>query len=432
MPTINKLLFFCFIYLPLLVSSHSSYAKALKFELSPEVTNGIYLLAQPERSAAGQTQKLQLEFGELNGQTMLAAASCPRCPAAGYRLLEVESEELGRPVFFNTMGIYVFAYDATTFVTVMADGPLGKKIWKNLVYANVYNKQGTAGINLEEGKQFVIAEAKRLMTGEGIAKSEVTGGNGTYYAAAVQTIGSGQYDQIDVVIYPQEKIVLTGMNCRSCSHDTYNFESELSQAVGKNVYEMGYMGRFIIEQKTGELWWTNAKLGKAESDKNSNFNVITQDKNFARKLLIDKTLQNNIDQTLAGYATKSKSAVDARYKQQDLQRTANNKLPTKGMQDNSLDQDSFIAATAWANSYGWKETLMYTYITSRDWRILRHPLTGIQTGRRISGVITMKRDDGLCSYQGAVFEQAYNGTDYQKTVMVGVVPGQNKLDCSKL
>ena len=420
---INYTLFIVFIGL-----SHTSFS----FELTAQETNGIYNLAQPERSAAGQTQKLQLEYGEMNGQTVLVAASCPRCPPAGYRLLETETQELGRPVFFNSSGIYVIAYDATTFVTAMADGQLGKKIWTKLAYSNVYNKQGTAGISLDAGNQFVIAESKRLMTGEGIAASNVTGGNGTYFAAAKQTIGSEQYDQIDVTIYPKQKIIFTGMNCRNCGNDTYYYESELSQATGKNIYEMGNMGRFLIEQKTGELWWTNAKLGKAQWGKNDHFNVITQDKAFSRKLMIDKNLQAKIDSTLKDYSTQSKAAVDARYKQQDLQRTANNNLPKKGMNDSALDKDAFIAAQAWANSYGWKETLMYTYMTSRDWSILRHPLTGIQTGRRISGMITMKRDDGLCSYQAAIFEQAYNGTDYQKTTMVGVVPGQNKLDCSKV
>jgi len=115
-----------------------------------------------------------------------------------------------------------------------------------------------------------------------------------------------------------------------------------------------------------------------------------------------------------------------------LQRTANNQLPKKGLINAALEQDALVASQAWANQYGWKETLKYSYITSRDWSILRHPLTGIQTGRRINGIITMERKDGLCSYQPAIFEQAYNGSSYQKTVIVGVVPGQNKLDCSKL
>ena len=419
----NSLLF-------MLLSSSTQLGWA--FELSPQSTNGIYQLAQPERSAAGQTQKLQIEYSDTNGQTVLVAASCPRCPPAGYKLLATESKELGRPVFYNSSGIYIIAYDDTTLVSVMADAQLGKKIWTKLAYANVYNKQGSPGITLEAGKQFVIAESKRLMTGEGIAASKFMGGNGTYFAAARQTIGSEKYDQIDVTIYPKQKIVLTGMNCNSCGNDFYNYESELSQATGKNVYEMGNMGRFLIEQKTGELWWTNAKLGKTQWGKNDYFNVITQDKVFSRKVMIDKTLQAKIDSTFESYASQSKAAVDARYEQQDLQRTANNKLPKRGMTDSALDKAALTAAQDWAGSYSWKETLMYTYMTSRDWSILRHPLTGIQTGRRISGMITMKRPDGLCSYQGAIFEQAYNGSTYQKTKMVGVVPGQNKLDCGKI
>ena len=418
--------------LTLMVLLTSLSALAFSFELTPALSNGIYELAQPERSAAGQTQKLQIEYGEMNGQKVLVAASCPKCPAAGYRLLETESNELGRPVFFNTMGIYIIAYDATTFVSVMADGQLGKKIWQNLAYANVYNKQGTQGITLDAAKQFAIAESKRLMTGEGIAKTAVTGGNGTYYPAMTHAIGSGQYDEIDVLIYPKQKIILTGLNCTSCRTDTFEFQPELSQATGKNIYEMGNMGRFLVEQETGVLWWTNANLGKQLWHKNSHFNVLAQDKTYARKLTIDQALQATIDKTLEAYAQQSKDAVDARYKREDEQRTANNQLPKKGLTDTALEQDTFAAAQVWANQYQWKETLKHTYLTSRDWSILRHPLTGIQTGRRINGIITMQRDDGLCSYQAAVFEQAYNGSSYQKTVMVGVVPGQNKLDCAKL
>lgn len=405
---------------------------AAAFELTPEKVNGVYDLAQPERSAVGQTQKLQIEFGEMKGQKVLVAASCQGCPAVGYRLMETETAELGRPVFFNSSGIYVIAYDENTFVSVMPDGQLGKKIWKNLVYANVYSKQGTPSVSLQEGKQFVIAESTRLMTGEGVAKAKVGGGNGVYFPAAKHTVGGNSYDQIEVLIYPKQKIVLNGMNCRNCSTDTFNYQSELSQAIGKNVYEKGHMGRYLVEQGTGVIWWTNAKLGQELWNSKSHFNVLAQDKTLSRKLTIDKAMQSDIDKTFTVYAQKSKATVDARLLREDQQRTANNTLPKKGLTDTGLEKDALAAAEQWANRYGWKEKLKYVYMTSRDWTILRHPLTGIQTGRRIQGIITMERDDGLCSFQGASFEQAYNGADYQKSVMVGVVPGQNKLDCSKI
>jgi len=401
-------------------------------ELSPENVNGIYQLAIPERSAGGPTQKLQVEYGEMNGQKMMATQACPRCPAAGYKLQDDASNELGRPVFFNAMGIYLIAYDENTFVSVMADAPLGKEAWSKIVYANVYSKQGTPTISLEQGKEFVLAESKRLMTGEGIAAFEVSGGSGTYYAAVRQTVGSKQYDQIDVKIEPEKQIVLEGMNCRSCTSSTYTYVDELSQAIGKPVYEMGHMGRFLIEQDTGLLWVANVSFGKQLWEKNNNYNALGQDKTAMRQISQDQAAQNKMESQIKSYAEKAKAAVDARYAQQDLQRTANNELPDKGMQDSDLEQSALIAAQDWAKSYQWKEQLQYVYITSRDWSILRHKITGIQTGRRIQGIITMKRDDGLCSYQQAIFEQAFNGTDYQTTIMTGVVPGQNKLDCGKI
>lgn len=400
--------------------------------LTPEKVNGIYQLATPERSAAGQTQKLQVEFGEMNGQKIMATQACPRCPAAGYKMLEEASNELGRPVFFNSMGIYIIAYDENTFVSVMADGQLGKKVWSKITYANVYSKQGTATITLEAGKQFALAESKRLMTGEGIAKFEVTGGSGTYFAAVRQTVGSKQYDQIKVELDDKKQIDLEGMNCRSCTSSKYVYEAELSEAIGKPVYEMGHIGRFLIAQDKGVIWVASAPLGKQLWQEHSSYNVLGQDKTAMRQISQDKAAQNEVESVLKGYAIKAKAAVDARYAREELERTANNELPAKGMADGDLEQDALTAAQAWANSYSWKEQLEYVYMTSRDWSILRNKLTGIQTGRRIQGVITMKRDDGLCSYQQAVFEQAYNGTGYQATVMTGVVPGQNKLDCGKI
>jgi hypothetical protein len=400
--------------------------------LTPEKVNGIYLLAIPERSAAGQTKKLQVEYGDMNGQKVLVTKACPRCPAAGYKLQDEATNELGRPVFFNSMGIYIIAYDENTFVSVMADAELGKKAWSTITYANVYSKQDTATISLDIGKQFVLRESKRLMTGEGIAKFEVTGGSGTYYAAVRQMVGSKKYDQIAVKLNDEHKIILAGLNCRSCTTSTYLYAAELSQVIGKPVYEMGHMGNFLIEQDEGVILVANVGLGKALWTDSNSYNVLGQDKTAMRQISQDKAAQDSVDITLKAYAIKAKAAVDARYAREDLQRTADNVLPTKGLDDSDLDQSALIAARAWANSYDWAEQLQYVFMTSRDWSILRNKLTGIQTGRRIQGVITMKRDDGLCSYQQAIFEQAYNGTNYQAIVMTGVVPGQNKLDCGKI
>ena len=94
-----------FLKASILICSLFMVFTAQAFELTPEKVNGIYLLATPERSAAGQTKKLQVEYGDMNGQKELVTKACPRCPAAGYKLQEEATNELGRPVF-STLWVF--------------------------------------------------------------------------------------------------------------------------------------------------------------------------------------------------------------------------------------------------------------------------------------------------------------------------------------
>ena len=417
--------------LSLLVSILFSF-NAMAFELSPELVDGVYDLAEAERSTKGQTKKMIVQYGDLNGTLVLVTKACKKCMPAIYKLQPEESKDLARPVFFNTMGIYIIAYDTNTFVSVMADGQLGKKVWSKIAYANVYNKQGSAGIDLAAGKQFVLAESKRLMTGEGAPAVAVTGGSGKYFAAARQTIGSTKCDQFEVIIKPKKEIILSGKSCNGSSEDSYKYHADNSAATGKNVYEMGYMGRFIIEHDTGVLLWNNIKMGESLWGNNSHYNVFAQDKTVVKKLMIDEAKQNEVDQALANYAKVAKEAADLRHAKADQARTAKNALPAKGLTDAELNAEAVNAAKARAGREGWNETIEDAYIRGTDWTIERNKLTGIQTGRYIAGVIVMRRKDSLCSYQSVHFGQQYNGSGYQKAYVYSIDSGQNKLDCSKI
>lgn len=407
-------------------------SNALAFELTPELVDGIYDLAAAERSTKGQTKKLSVQYGELNGMLVLVTKACKQCMPAVYKKLPEESNDLARPVFFNAMGIYIIAYDTNTFVSVMADGQLGKMIWSKVAYANVYNKQGTPGIDLAAGKDFVLAESKRLMTGEGAPAVAVTGGSGKYFAAVRQTIGSTSCDQFEVTVEAKKEITLSGKSCKGSSEDSYKYRAEISAAIGKNAYEMGNMGRFIIEHDTGVLLWNNLKMGETLWKDTSNFNVFAQDKTVVKKLMIDEAKQKEVDQAMANYAKIAKAAVDLRYAKEDQARTAKNALPAKGLSDAELNAEALNAAKARAGREGWNETIEDAYIRGTDWNIERNKLTGIQTGRYIAGVIVMRRKDSLCSYQSVHFGQQYNGSGYQKAYVYSIDSGQNKLDCSKI
>ncbi len=415
-----------FFLLGLLVSSN-----AWSYKLTADQVNGIYNLAQPERSAAGQTSKLLIQVGQNNGQVFLATAGCERCPPALYSYQKELTDDLERPVFYNSMGIYVISFDENTFVSVMPDGMLGKQIWKNLTYINVYAKQGSQGISLEKAKEFALAQSTQIMTGGNKKQPEPTAGNGLYYSAANHKINGTGYDKFTVIIEERDKIALEGKDCRSCTSDVFKYNKEISEAIGKPAYEMGNNGRFMIQYKPGVLLWVREALGKSTWRDSSKLNVFSNSQTYVRKLLTNEEQQNALFSVVSGYADIAKAGRDRRFEQKDRERTARNTLPPRGMNNSQLNKEVLAAAKNRAARENWNEKIIGAYVRGNDWTILRNEY-GIQTGRYIPGVIVMKRKDGLCSYQAVHFGQQYNDIDYQKAYVYSIDSGQEKLDCRKV
>jgi hypothetical protein len=114
--------------------------------------NGTYHLLEAER---GVTTKL-FEFGEHNGEPLLLIAACKQCIPGSYTQQKEASEELGRAVFYNTAGLYVFQYDVESFVMIMID-PKAEN-WTDFYFSNFYskNKLKVAGMSKEKIKEFII------------------------------------------------------------------------------------------------------------------------------------------------------------------------------------------------------------------------------------------------------------------------------------
>lgn len=103
--------------------------------------NGSYQLLEAERSAKGPTKEKAMEYGEVNGQKMLAILACEKgCVPAVYSYQEEASNQLGLPVFFNSFGIYMITYDEDSFVSCAPASPLGQSVWEKFSYANFYSK----------------------------------------------------------------------------------------------------------------------------------------------------------------------------------------------------------------------------------------------------------------------------------------------------
>ena len=114
--------------------------------------NGTYHLLEAER---GVTTKL-FEFGEHNGTPLLLIASCKQCMPGSYTYQKEASEELGRAVFYNSTGLYIFQYDVESFVMIMID-PKAEN-WTDFYFSNFYSKRKSkaTSMNKEKIKEFII------------------------------------------------------------------------------------------------------------------------------------------------------------------------------------------------------------------------------------------------------------------------------------
>lgn len=146
------------------ISSSAIYAQS---GTPTSAIDGTYHLLTPERSPRGGTTKTMLmQYVEKNGQKMLVAAACEKgCTPAVYTYQSEHSQKLGIPVFFNSFGIYMIAYDDDSFISAIPDSPLGKATWKNLSYSNFYSKDAAkvSSMNAEKMKAYVIKKSAELI-----------------------------------------------------------------------------------------------------------------------------------------------------------------------------------------------------------------------------------------------------------------------------
>ena len=95
--------------------------------------DGMYHLLFVERDGA---KNKVIQLAENNGSKILAIAACAKCMPALYAYEPEESERIGKPVYFNKIGLYVITYDSESFVIVM----LSAKEGEDFSYLNFYSK----------------------------------------------------------------------------------------------------------------------------------------------------------------------------------------------------------------------------------------------------------------------------------------------------
>ncbi|MCO7225110.1 hypothetical protein [Pleionea sp. CnH1-48] len=393
---------------------------------------GTYHLKQPERSPAGQTSQLAIEYGQLNGKKVLVTKACNQCPPAVYSYQEEPSNTLGFPVFFNSMGLYVLAYKPGTLINLLADAQLGNKPWKHFRYINIYSqsKSTLSTLTLEQAKSFALSASEQIINGPAVKQTA----QGTHeYFLAVPMTHAGKKVQSYLIPPPQapDADVQTYI-CENCAFDSWLYLPEESKVAGVPVYS-GSRTTNLYHLPNGTYLWTRMQspLGDAQWGKHDSYNVFAKDRQFLRRLLNNKAEQKKLDQWLSQLTTKIKTYRDQQRQERDTQKISQQRLPEQGLTDANFEQQALSSARTRAKRENWKETITRTYFTGSDWSILRNRLTGIITGRSIAGIIVMQRKDGLCSFHYAQFVQAYDGSNYTTTYLSGLTPGQIKLHCDK-
>ncbi|MEO9806365.1 MAG: hypothetical protein ABJF04_24100 [Reichenbachiella sp.] len=155
----TKLFSTLLIYVAFLLTAHAQSGVATT------AINGDYQLLEAERSAQGPTKIKKMEYGEVNGQKMLAALGCEKgCIPAVYSYQEEASKQLGIPVFFNSYGLYMITYDEDSFVSCAPGTPLGKAVWDKFSYVNFYSKDDkkVADMTKQKATEYAIAISKRM------------------------------------------------------------------------------------------------------------------------------------------------------------------------------------------------------------------------------------------------------------------------------
>ncbi|MEM6687731.1 MAG: hypothetical protein AAF617_18285 [Bacteroidota bacterium] len=115
--------------------------------------NGNYHLLQAE---SGVSQKI-FEYGEHKGTKLMLIAPCKQCVPASYIYQESDSKEIGVPVFYNKMGLFLIGYDHESFVMVMPN-PSSPDDWSNVAFSNFYskNKSKVGKMSTQKIKEYIL------------------------------------------------------------------------------------------------------------------------------------------------------------------------------------------------------------------------------------------------------------------------------------
>lgn len=256
-----------------------------------------------------------------------------------------------------------------------------------------------------------------------------------YYPAVGKSFRGGYKHSKVNITYNNKQLTISSIN--NDTKETFTYKPKFSKLLGLAVYgdDRNVREYLFVESSTSIIWAkfnSGRYLGKSEWGTYEKFNYFHKNQQKIHQLLASKTQQNAIDDKLRNWCSKAKKYTEETYAKKEAIEIKNRRLPQKGLRNSTLEAQALVASKNWARRYGWNETVIKAYFTGNDWNVYRHTLTGVLLGRKISGIMVLKRRDGKCSFHYATFTQEHNGSGYQKIFTEGITPGQNILECKNL
>ena len=155
----------------------------------------------------------------------------------------------------------------------------------------------------------------------------------------------------------------------------------------KSIEEKWSLSNYYLAKKYVVYWETAMELMPEEPAFKQNFDIASQ-------LVAEMG-------TLEDVKSKSKASLN--------KRLSDVKIPAAVRKDPNTEnifKKAFIAE-------GWNETIATVHLRDTDWRIVKHPNTGVILGRSQTASIATKNQSGDCILYLFTIIQDYNGSGYQ-------------------
>ncbi len=188
---------------------------------------------------------------------------------------------------------------------------------------------------------------------------------------------------------------------------TYKFYKE------KMFYREGSNSARVFMLDNGDLLMTNYNHSTATDDCKVTYNPKKDGTVMYLSMDKSKTSAVNKEKAIELFQ-KYHGKLCRAYKTYMDSRLAGVKLPPEGMKNNKLLAEATKAAKDFMKKRGWKETMVSSYIFSKEWYTIRHKSSGRILGRSLR-LIGLLKLGGRCSFGHFFIRQNYNGQKYGVT-----------------